>query len=493
MGNSCGANPFLTSEELWVRPAGEKYHSRSLKARIVDNEGKVLEDYFDLPKTAALGEGGYAEVRIGTNKFTGDQRAIKNILKSRLKEPTMLRDEVDIMQRLDHPNIVKLFQCFEDARAVYLVMELCAGGELFDRITAEGKLTEKDSAVIMQQILHAICYCHEVGVAHRDLKPENFLLLKKGPLAGNTLKVIDFGLARTFDPDTLGGGEADEAFSTKTGTAYYVAPEVLSSSHFGPQIDLWSCGIVMYILLTGKLPFSGTQEQVLSKVKKGKIKFPKEFWEGISTDAVDLIKNLTRMEPSERLTAQESLHHTWILHQAPQASHHPLQRSHVDNLLMFRGANKVKKTALLVAARYMKEEQLEELREVFNDLDTEGNGILSFAELRLGLQQVGTQDMDDALSALDEDDSGSVDYTEFLASTLARRQFAEESVAWAAFRVFDRDDDKRISLQELTMVLHETDAHLKVGHESVQQLMQEVDKNGDGYIDFDEFKALLQS
>merc|ERR1719334_1449185 len=149
---------------------------------------------------------------------------------------------------MDHPNIIKLFETFEDHRNIYLVMELCSGGELFDRIIATGHFSEKEAAVLMQQIIRAVYYMHENSICHRDLKPENFLFMTKDPIESNYLKIIDFGLSCKFSPDKV--------METKAGTPYYVAPQVLSGK-YDHQSDIWSCGVIMYVLLCGYPPFFG--------------------------------------------------------------------------------------------------------------------------------------------------------------------------------------------------------------------------------------------
>lgn len=198
------------------------------------------------------------------------------------------------MRNLDHPNIIKLYETFEDSRNIYLIMEMCEGGELFDRIIDKGHFTEVEARAIFLAIMQAINYCHSNGIAHRDLKPENFIFLSKHD--DSPLKVIDFGLSKNFVTDT-------SVMSTKAGTPYYIAPEVLAGK-YDQACDIWSSGVILYILLSGVPPFFGdTDPEILDMVKKGEFSFDIEEFEGVTESAKDLIKKMIT-KPDKRLDAK---------------------------------------------------------------------------------------------------------------------------------------------------------------------------------------------
>lgn len=392
------------------------------------------------------------------------------------------------MKMMDHPNIIKLFESFEDHRNIYLVMELCSGGELFDRIIELGHFTEVQAAILMQQIIRAIYYMHENQVCHRDLKPENFLFMTKEPIEKNFLKIIDFGLSCKF--------VAGKPLETKAGTPYYVAPQVLAGS-YDQLSDLWSCGVIMYVLLCGYPPFFGdTDSEVLQKVKLGNFMFNQSDWKNISDDAKALIRHLLKMEVKERYTAEQALNHDWIKNKAPRAAGVSLQSSFVDNLRGFRSQNKLKKAALHIIAGQLSEDQIKALREIFMQLDKNGDGLLTPVELKDGLSKAGLKEIPPDLQAIledvDSDGSGVIDYTEFLAATLDRRQYLQEDVCWSAFRVFDRNGDGNISKAELAAVLGDPNVEDAVGKKDIADLLKEVDNNGDGQIDFQEFMQMMR-
>lgn len=264
---------------------------------IIDNPGKLL-DFYDLDKKK-LGEGSYGYVCKGKNKATNAIRAVKTIAKGKMKNIERFKQEIAIMKMMDHPNIIKLYESFEDLRNIYLVMELCSGGELFDRIIDAGSFTEVVAAILMQQIIRAVYYMHQNNVTHRDLKPENFLFTSKEPIEKNFLKIIDFGLSCKYTDG--------QVLQTKAGTPYYVAPQVLHGK-YDQAADLWSCGVIMFVLLCGYPPFFGDSDaEVLAKVKTGSYSFNPADWKNVSEDAKNLIRQLLKMNPKERYSAEAAL------------------------------------------------------------------------------------------------------------------------------------------------------------------------------------------
>mmetsp|Transcript_8889 Transcript_8889/g.22399 ORF Transcript_8889/g.22399 Transcript_8889/m.22399 type:complete len:500 (+) Transcript_8889:126-1625(+) len=454
---------------------------------IAENTGKIADTY-DLEKKK-LGEGSYGSVSKAKHKMLGTVRACKTISKAQMKNLDRFKQEINIMKMMDHPNIIKLYESFDDHRNIYLVMELAVGGELFDRIIEAGHFTEVQAAMLMQQIVRAIYYMHENHVCHRDLKPENFLFMTKEPIEKNLLKIIDFGLSCQF--------KADEVLTTKAGTPYYVAPQVLAGK-YDQLSDLWSIGVIMYVLLCGYPPFFGeTDAEVLSKVRLGNFSFNAADWKNISEDAKALIRMLLKMNPRDRFTAQQALQHVWIDKKAPKAPALNLEGSNfVDNLRGFRSQNKLKKAALHIIANQLNEEQIKSLRETFMALDGNGDGFLTAAEMKEGLNKAGLKDipsdLQQILEDVDSDGSGVIDYTEFLAATLDKARYLKEDVCWSAFRLFDKNGDGKISQEELKAVLATDEVQNAAGVSQIAQMMKELDTSGDGFIDFQEFMAMMR-
>ncbi|KAJ8761777.1 hypothetical protein K2173_004588 [Erythroxylum novogranatense] len=283
-----------------VQPAGEK----ATQAQRQDNTvlGKPFDDireHYTLGKQ--LGRGQFGITYLCTEKSTGHEYACKSILKRKLSTKNDREDikkEVNIMQHLSgQSNIVQFRGAYEDRQSVHLVMELCAGGELFDRIIEKGHYSERDAAKICRYIVNVVHACHFMGVMHRDLKPENFLLSSKDE--GATLKATDFGLSVFI--------EEGKVYHDIVGSAYYVAPEVLRRS-YGKEIDIWSAGIILYILLCGLPPFWAENEKgIFDAVLKGDIDFESEPWPSISESAKDLITKMLTQDPKLRITSAQVL------------------------------------------------------------------------------------------------------------------------------------------------------------------------------------------
>eukprot|EP01120_Amphizonella_sp_Union-15-10_P014563 TRINITY_DN709_c0_g1_i1.p1 TRINITY_DN709_c0_g1~~TRINITY_DN709_c0_g1_i1.p1 ORF type:complete len:384 (+),score=83.20 TRINITY_DN709_c0_g1_i1:103-1254(+) len=258
-----------------------------------------------------LGMGNFSMVKLGTNKKTGEKCAVKIVSKEPSKnKPQMLKNEVEILLKVRHPNIIKLKDLFDSSKTLFLVLELVTGGELFDSIVAREQYSEEDAVRVMKELLSAIEYLHSMGIVHRDLKPENLLLSDNSP--NSPIKLADFGLSKIYSPEMM------QKMSTACGTPGYVAPEILDPSMTGSggydkEVDMWSAGVVMYILLCGYPPFYNEVEQQLFEIiLSGKYEFHSPYWDNISDTAKDLIKHLLVVDPKKRFTANEALQHDWF-------------------------------------------------------------------------------------------------------------------------------------------------------------------------------------
>jgi len=402
-----------------------------------------------------LGEGSNGVVRRGVQRSTGAVRAVKTVQKKQVKNLKTLKQEVQLMAMMDHPNIIKLFETYEDARSLHLVMELCAGGELFDRIVEAGRFTEREAALVMRQILRAVCYMHELNVAHRDLKPENFLFHSPGPVENNVLKLIDFGLSCVSRPAEL--------HREVVGTPQYVAPQVLSR-RYDRRCDLWSCGVIMYTLLCGRPAFPGkTEEDILAKVRNGIVSFAGAPWTEASADAKNLIRMLLKRNPAERFTADQALAHPWFRDITPSVAISIRgELGLFDRFRSFKSSSTLKKVALHAIADQLSPDETRHLRELFDALDTSGSGVLSPGQFRQGLEQAGlahaAPDIELLLRGADLSSSGVVDYTEFIAAALDTGRHTHHEACWGAFQALGVDGEGRVSEKEMLRRLSRTDS-----------------------------------
>ncbi|XP_044574739.1 calcium/calmodulin-dependent protein kinase type 1 isoform X2 [Cotesia glomerata] len=281
---------------------GKKDSNKKLKKDGKDDKMSSVDDKYTLKEL--LGTGAFSEVRLAESKEKpGQMYAVKIIDKKALKgKEDSLENEIKVLRRLTHPNIVQLLETFEDKHKVYLVMELVTGGELFDRIVEKGSYTEKDASGLIRQVLEAVDYMHEQGVVHRDLKPEN--LLYYSPDEDSKIMISDFGLSKMEDSGIM---------ATACGTPGYVAPEVLAQRPYGKAVDVWSIGVISYILLCGYPPFYDENDaNLFAQILKGEFEFDSPYWDDISDSAKDFIHKLMCVKVEDRYTCKQALAHPWI-------------------------------------------------------------------------------------------------------------------------------------------------------------------------------------
>jgi calcium-dependent protein kinase len=442
-----------------------------------------LRDHYVLGKK--LGQGQFGTTYLCTEKTTGTDYACKSIAKRKLLCRDDYEDvwrEIQIMHHLsEHPHVVRIKGTYEDNVFVHLVMELCGGGELFDRIVQKGQYSERQAAQLMKVIVGVVEACHSLGVMHRDLKPENFLF--DSPAEDATLKAIDFGLSIFYKPG--------QYLSDVVGSPYYVAPEVLHK-YYGPESDVWSAGVILYILLCGVPPFwAETDSGIFRQILKGKIDFVSDPWPKISESAKDLIRKMLDRNPRQRISAHEVLCHPWIVDDRV-APDKPLDSAVLSRLKQFSAMNKLKKMALRVIAESLSEEEIGGLKQLFKMIDTDNSGSITFDELKQGLKRVGSNLMEseikDLMNAADIDNSGTIDYGEFLAATLHLNKMEREENLLAAFSFFDKDSSGYITIDELQQACKD----FSLNEVQWEDIIKEIDQDNDGRIDYSEFAAMMR-
>jgi calcium-dependent protein kinase len=456
-----------------------------------------------------LGSGAFGTVRRATHRVTNVVRAVKTIPKAKVMNIPIFKHEVAIMKMLDHPSIIKLFETFEDSKQFHLAMQLCSGGELFHRINAVGRFTETQAAIVMRQVISAVYYMHERQIVHRDLKPENYMFMCADlPLdtslpARNPVKLIDFGFACRFAPGMF--------FSSEVGTPGYMAPEVYQKK-YNHMCDLWSCGVIMYVILFGRMPFTATKEDALRKQQRlGQWSFGTD--DHLSESAKALISSLLQRDPLKRCTPVRAINDKWqtqvyaaVTHgtcsSQLQAQLIAAQGSFVEHLKGFKTENKLKKATLEIIAGQLPPKDLRALRVIFATLDSNGDGRVSREELKASLKRAGLQysdsDVDAIMDSIDTDSSGMIDWTEFLAVALDHPKYLTRDACWTAFNVFDLDGDGKISQDELERVLFDGSKHdQRRSRKKTKDLLHQledgccIDAGGDGTINFEQFMDVM--
>lgn len=449
---------------------------------------------------AVFGEGGYGKVFVARDKqYANRCVAVKRVTKTGNVERTQaFHDEIRIMKDLDHPNICKLLETFEKDRHIFFVMEFCPGGELFDRIMKQGNVSESVTIDVITQVGAALCYAHGRSIAHRDIKPENIMFCSKDP-DDHQIKVIDWGLSVSF-----AGGEV---MRTAVGSTTYAAPEVLrcrNQTAYTQACDVWSLGVVAYVMLCGKPPFWGSNVQHLRRAEEEKYPLDGELWDNkITVSAKDFIRALLKADPKTRLTTQQVVSHPWLMsRRTPQSSNVEETTEILGNLRKFSNNRKFIAFCTTAVARQLDHTSLREVHQVFQDMDTDMDGVLSFQEISDGFKLIFGEDSEEyqhvaeTFRGLDLDGSGSIDYTEFCAAGLGHHAMDKDEAVWAAFKIFDLDNNGRLSRAEIQEVIMNVDLQRvwsqDVVTETVTRVLARFDKDGDGEINFDEWMVIMR-
>eukprot|EP00803_Ostreobium_quekettii_P007401 evm.model.scf_390.4 EVM.evm.TU.scf_390.4 scf_390:79168-83187(+) len=435
-----------------------------------------------------IGHGRFGKIRVAVNIKTGKKFACKSILRREIKRRGVIDDienEIQIMHHLSgHPNIVSIHGAFKDRYYVHLVMEYCSGGKLLDRIVERGRYTEADAADLIRTILRVVQHCHDMGVVHRDLKPENFVFLGEGK--GSRLKAIDFGSSAFFDEG--------QVFHDFVGTPFYMAPEVILGS-YGKEVDVWSAGVILYILLSGVPPFYGESErEIRDAILQGDVDFESEPWPRVSEQAKDAVRRMLVQDPRSRATAEDILCHEWVREDGVDflgTLTHPV----LWRIREFAAMNNLRKEAVRIVAAHMPTEEIEGLRHMFCALDSDRNGMITYEELGQGLKRKGAlvpeAELRRLIRDIDLDGDGVLNYEEFLAATVNLAALRDDDRAvddrlMAAFEHFDVEGTGYLTREELLEALGESG-----DEDTVSEILSEVDTDHDGRIDYGDFCKLV--
>jgi calcium-dependent protein kinase len=436
-------------------------------------------DFFEL-----LGSGGYGEVYRVQHKLTGDIKACKKMNKRKIVNKERFKLEVELLRSTDYPHIIRLYELFEDQIFLYLIMEECTGGDFFDRIVdrvkAKNLYTEREAAKIFKQVVSAISYCHSHGICHRDIKPENILFVNKNEDA--PLKLIDFGLSKVTGDNKL--------LSSVVGTPFYMAPEVLKGN-YDTKCDIWSLGVLLYIMLSGRQPFFGrTDNEIMTKILNinYSLNFP-EFT-NISNEAKFLLQSIF-VEKSTRPSAIDVINNVWVKELAPNSTD-VILKFDISNCITYCKMDKIHKSVASFIAFKLGENETRELAEIFKSFDCNNDGVLSFNEVKEGILllrnklniDMREQEIDSLYMEMDIDKNGLINYNEFIAATMNYEKNVKKENLLDAFKHFDSNNDGFISFDELALIVRPQN---KNDLEELKGLFKTFDKNDDNYITSEEF------
>ena len=436
-----------------------------------------------------LGRGSYAVVRLVRHKLTGAIRAMKAIKRRHNEESeTDIKNEINILMKLDHPNIVKIFELYISESKYYLITEYCAGGSLYSLINENnGPFTEIQTSYIMNQLLSAVNYCHKMKIIHRDIKPEN-ILISKNQNGFATIKLCDFGTSLKFHR-----GEMQNQF---VGSLYYLPPEVIKKN-YNLKCDIWSCGVIMYILLAGQLPFRGKDRQdTINKIVNedyDKTKLKKKC-----RACVDLVAKLLEKDIDKRIGADVALEHKWFdIYKSKEIrvdiEDPEVIEKYITNLKNFKKTNSL--IEFIIAYLIHNHPDLEEINlaiKIFEKIDKKGNGKIKKEAFYEGLSSFYKDDnLKENVEQIFQNDKY-IDCEQFIRAAIDKKIFLSENLLKFAFNHFDKNGKGEITVDDICSTFSKGKLPTKEIEKEKEKII-EANPGKSEIINFEQFCQIMKS
>ena len=466
--------------------------------KIISRNQNNLTEIYNVEKQ--LGEGGYGQVFLVRHKKMNLLRAMKMISVNSKNEEEQTDEEIELLKQLDHPNIVKLFEYFSDEDKYYLITEYCKGGDLFDLIKRKRKFSEMSAAYIMYQIFRSLLYCHSTHhLMHRDIKPENIVVFKENNIGEDLygVKLIDFGIAKIFNKL-----EKNKEQKIK-GSLNYIAPEVLKRN-YDEKCDIWSCGVILYILIIGTYPFNGNDNnEILYNIEQGNYTFPEWFTQNSSPQVRDLIQQCLKVNPSSRISAKQALEHPFFeLYKIKEFFINVTEsflNETINNIKKYKIKNSLQElTFTYLVHNYPNQYEITLLYRVFNKFNICNDGKLTKDELKDGLmknlfkdktsREAAEKEANIIFEKLDWNNNGYIECEEFVRAGIDKRLLKSEKILRFTFDYLDKNKDGKISIDELIEVFGIVSQE---DERQMVELVKSIDRDLDGQISFYEFYGMM--
>lgn len=451
-----------------------------------------IDKVYNIKKGSKLGKGNFGVVVKGKDKVSGQVRAIKIVKIEKLAsvdaDLKTLEREFQIMRGMDHPNIVKLYEVYKDEKYLYFVMEYLEGKNLYEGFIRDSEnVNEIQIRDIFYQIMKAIQYMHKNGIAHRDIKPENIMFIDRE--GSNKVKLIDFGVSKYFfDQDNP---KKEITMRTKAGSLFYFSPEIAGDNkRYDHKVDIWSAGVLLYIMVGGEPPFFDMNPAVvIEKVKKMDYNFNESVWKMVSEEVIDLIKNM--LAPlQKRFNAEMVLKHPWMEKKMEEKMKAPLES--MRNF--FHGAKLAKYVREMITAM-ASEADVNGLGKIFVEIDTDGDGIISRAELISGIETYFSFSNEEYIESIKKNlkEEDKITYSSFLTLMSSLNDLPDyEKRIEKVFRILDKKKKKQVTAEDIKRMMGKLHKSETESVDFWQECIDEVDKNEKGYLDLDDFKNMMK-
>jgi len=468
------------------------------KENIISKNKRILDEEYEV--LGPLGEGGYGQVYLVRHTKMKLQRAMKIIPVNSQNEEEKTDEEIELLKNLDHPNIVKLFEYFSDNEKYYLITEYCKGGDLFELIKKKKVFSEESAAYIMYQIFRALIYCHYThNLIHRDIKPENIVVYRQNNAREDLydVKLIDFGISKIFN-------KSEKTNDNKVrGSLNYIAPEVLDRV-YDEKCDIWSCGVILYILVIGKYPFNGKDKNdILNKIKHGSYSFPSEFTKEASPEIRNLIHQCLKVNPSERISAKEALNHPFFnLYETKEFFIHVTEsflNKTINNIKKYEIKNTLQElTFIYIVHNYPDQEEINLINRVFSKFNVSNDGKMTKEELKKGLlkylfkgkksKAAAEKEANAIFNKLDENNNGYIECEEFVRAGIDKKLLKNRKVLEFTFNFLDKNRNGEISVEELKETFGVGNGEEE---KALVDLLKSIDTDLNGQISFEEYYNMM--
>lgn len=483
----CGCCSSSSTEEINNRSVTSTKRSSSI---IFENFSKLEDIKKKYEYISTLGNGAFGKVKLYRDKECKSIfYAIKTIKKKACHDFSIesIKREVNIIRSLDHPNIVKYFETYEDDVYLNIVMEYIPGDNLFNMITNRyyNNFTEKDIKEIMTFLLRAVLFLHLNGIVHRDIKPENILFGESNEYS--SLKLIDFGLS-------IERNARNERY--RVGSPYYMAPEMVYDGKFYFESDMWSIGVILFILVTGSQPFKGkNREELFKKISEGKYDKRKLKNQRCSDELKDLISKILIVDHNKRIKVDEALNHEWFKKGqqiSSEAVNSVISPDIIQAIKNFQNQNLLQKEVLYVLAKISTDQEVKKLKNAFSLIDKDNSGEIEYEEIPKIFADLNLKASDEELKnifdSLDFHNDGKVNYSEFIAATLSSIDFAGEERLKSVFRYFDNNNQGYVTVNSIIDSLKQN--NVVIDETELKRVFQDLDMKN-GKLNFQEFKEIF--
>jgi calcium-dependent protein kinase len=520
--NNLGENNKKASDELDLKKVNKSqrvvFQRRKKKSTTLMENSKILQQLFlaemSIPISQELlvlqqkgnpsdkyirgkkiGKGTFGTVYESKNIIFNNKVAMKIIPKDYHMDNLLIKNEIDILKKLSHPNIVRIYEFYESNNCFYIINEFCPEGELYDYIN-NSKLNEQQLAVIFYQVFSGLKYLHENNILHRDLKPENILISKKEKdLLDDEeyfwIQIIDFGTAKIF--------ENDKNENSIVGSAYYIAPEVLNKD-YNEKCDTWSVGVILYMFLVGRPPFNGKDNvEIVESIKTKNYDENNPKLLTRSPEVRDLIKHLIEKDVNKRLSAKEALNHEWFKKYNGRKLFGNFQEKdiqpYINNLFNYTFNSKIQQLVIAFLVHNLPHtESSHNILKMYRYFNKAGDCRLTKEELKNGLNKYRNEGevnekVDNLFLLLDGDNNGYIEFEEFLRACIDKKEILNDEYLKYAFKFLDKQNKNMLSAQQINSAF--LVGNNKLFEIAITNALNEVDENGDGMINFEEFKILM--